>query len=196
MANASDNTSLSLLDSPTAKPAMSQEVADDGTVVFKCTMCSLSYKHLKRLQTHLKVKHNVTIDLDETVTSGQFSPKMASTHEDCVEDPANTSPKTSNRKVEAEPTKNGGKKRDRDSTDEDDDTALESYRAAREKRAKMFESLEQKFETEIGDKTMEEAVEAERSNLEGGTQAMTDKISQAIREAEGDHFIFHRRHLL
>ena len=102
MANAEANGSLSLLEeSPTSKPAMSQELNEDGVMVFKCAICQISYKHLKRLQNHLKQKHNMSVDLDDTVVSGSFNPEVASTLEDAV---SVFSPAVKT-KVEPEPTK-------------------------------------------------------------------------------------------
>ena len=62
MANAETNDSISLLESPTTKPAMSQELNDEGIMVFKCTTCGLSYKQLKRLQNHLLAHVFCTMD--------------------------------------------------------------------------------------------------------------------------------------
>ena len=185
MANAEANGSLSLLEeSPTSKPAMSQELNEDGVMVFKCAICQISYKHLKRLQNHLKQKHNMSVDLDDTVVSGSFNPEVASTLEDAV---SVFSPAVKT-KVEAEPTKpKESRKRVRDdSDDEDDSLEMERHFKEKEKRAKVFEDLADKFEADIGDHTMENALEEVEASLinVGPTQAMTDKISQKIKEAE------------
>ena len=185
MAKSAD-ISLSLLDSPTiGRPAMSQETDEDGQVVFKCTMCPLQYKQLKRLQNHLKSKHGVNIELDDTLLSGQFtfSPKMQSTHEDAVpeeEESGSRVPK------DIEKSKKGSMKRERESSDEEED--LEMYRQERDKRAKVFEDLEQKFDSKIGDKTLENALEEVESSINrpGATQALTENISQAIQDAEAE----------
>ena len=114
--------SLSLLESPVNTPAMSQEVNEEGLVVFKCTTCNASYKQLKRLQTHLKSKHNMAIELDDTVMPN--SPLMTSTREDAV---PNGSP---NRiKKDSEPTKSSTRKRNRVSSDEEEDDATISERS-------------------------------------------------------------------
>ena len=77
------NTSLSLLESQApSQPAMSQVEGEDGAITFKCNSCDNQYKQLKRLQNHLRDKHGIQIDLDETVNN--FSPTMVSTHEDAV----------------------------------------------------------------------------------------------------------------
>lgn len=175
---AEKDTSLSLLE-PITQP-MSQIENEDGTLAFKCNSCPQIYKQLKRLQTHLASKHGIIIDLDETVNN--FSPTMVSTHEDAI-GAAEDEDKSC-----GEPTKIQ-KKRGRESDDEDEDPEAElaKYRRDREKRAKVLDDLAKEFVSDIGDKTMEDALEAvERSGLAtpGETQAMTDQISQKIREAE------------
>ena len=181
------NGSLSLLESPEAKPAMSQEVNEDGVVTFKCNTCNAGYKQLKRLQTHLKIKHNMSIDLDETMVAGNFSPLMASTIEDAVND---GSPKVK-KEVEPEPTKRSTRKRERSTSDEDDEEEIERYRREKDKRSKMLDELAGKFEVDISNKTMENAaIEVEESINNGGeTQAMADKISLTLTKAIGGEHV-------
>ena len=189
MANSAD-ISLSLLDSPTiGRPAMSQETDEDGQVVFKCTLCTLQYKQLKRLQNHLKSKHSINLDLDDTVVSGQFtfSPKMQSTHENAAEEDKESVPEENQVPKDIEKSKKVTKKRDRESSDEEED--IEEYRQERDKRARVFDDLEHKFDSKIGDQTLECAAEEAESttiNRQGATQALTDKLSQAIQDAESE----------
>ena len=190
MANADADNSMSLLESPNSKPVMSQEVNDDGVTVFKCTTCNMSYKQLKRLQTHLKKVHNISIDLDETVTSGNFSPKMFSTCEDAVQ----PSPKQESKDsklvdytdmVESEKEKpKTGVKRERETSD--DEGELHAYRMEKEKRAKVLEELEHQFDdNDMSDLTLNAALNKAEENDPSPTQAMTEKLSQAIADAEG-----------
>ena len=113
-------------------------------------------------------KHGIQIDLDETVTN--FTPAMASTHEIVVE---------ADEEVKGEKPKKRNRESDEDDEDEDE---LEKYRREREKRTKVIEELEQKFEGDISDKTMENALEEVENG--GATQAMTNKITKALKEAE------------
>ena len=143
------NHSISLLiDSPTSKPAMSQETKDDGSIEFICGSCPARYKQLKRLTTHLKTKHGVDANLDETeICEDKFSPIAISTIEDTVTSVANGSPK-------GEPVKDRKRKQRCNSEEEDKEEDLESYLKEKEKRAKIMGELEDKFENDIGDDTM------------------------------------------
>ena len=185
---ADNNGSLSLLESP-QKPPMSQEVNEDGVITFKCTTCNATYKQLKRLQTHLQVKHNINVDLDETIVNGTFSPLLASTHEDAVSE---DSPKVK-KEPDAEKSKSSKKREREPSEDEDDEEELDRYRREKEKRSKLFDNLAEKFEADISDKTMEgAALQAEATIHVGETQMMTDKISQSIKEAEAKVLILEK----
>ena len=180
------NDSLSLLESP----VMTQETNEDGSISFKCMMCPSKYKQLKRLQTHLKQKHGIAADLDDTTVSENFSPLMVSTHEDAVIEASNNNDETEEKGETSKETR----KRNRETSDEEDDPqAWEKYIKEREKRAKVLEDIENKFESEIGDKTMASAVEeAEATLRQESTQEMTDKLSQAIKNAEDEMIVLEK----
>ena len=89
------------------------------------------------------------------------------------------------------------KKRGRDMSDEEGEDELEIYLKEREKRAKVLVDLEQKFESEIGDATMANAVDDAEATLTTAkrvsTQEMTDQLSQAIRCAEEDMIVLEQK---
>ena len=177
---ADNDQSISLME-PATQP-MSQVEDEDGSLAFKCNSCppgKAVYKQLKRLQTHLLSKHGISIDLDETVTN--FSPSMVSTHEDAV------SAAEPGDQAKGEPTKTPKKRpheSDEEEDEEDSNEEIARYRREKEKRARYIDDLAREFVNDISDGTMEEALEAAEQGSPSETQAMTEQISQKIREAE------------
>ena len=186
---AAQDHSLSLLESQAPQaPPMSQVEDEEGAITFQCNSCKAKpFKQLKRLQNHLLSKHKIKIDLDDTVTN--FSPSMVSTHEDAIS--LGDSDTTG-----GEPTKRKREDSDEEEEDNDDEDEVDKYRNERDKRAKMMDNLAKEFVNDIGDQTMEDALEeAEKSDQASPseTQAMTEKISQALKETEQEIQIREKR---